>query len=74
MKLTEAEEAYTRQFAAEIGADPDALIAEGEQHKEAGYQQAYEAAAGTMTRMGGAGGQMAPGAGPLAEFEPEAGG
>ena len=43
MKLTDAEIEYTRQVAAEIGADPEALIAEGEQIKEAGYRQAYEA-------------------------------
>lgn len=73
MKLTAEEEAHTRAVAAQIGAGPDALIAEGEQHKEAGYRGAYQAAAGTMDRIGGVGGQMAPGAGPLAEFEAEAG-
>ena len=43
VKLTAAEIDYTRQVAAEIGADPDELIREGEAIKEAGYWQAYEA-------------------------------
>jgi hypothetical protein len=45
MKLTDAEIEYTRQVAAEIGADPEALIAEGERLKAAGYQRAYEVSA-----------------------------
>jgi hypothetical protein len=45
MKLTDAEIEYTRQVAAEIGADPEALIAEGEQLKAEAYQGAYEASA-----------------------------
>ena len=43
VKLTDAEIEYTRQVAAEIGADPDELIREGEAVKEAGYWQAYQA-------------------------------
>jgi hypothetical protein len=43
VKLTADEIEYTRQVAAEIGADPDELIQEGEAIKEEGYWQAYEA-------------------------------
>jgi hypothetical protein len=43
MKLTDAEIEYTRQVAAEIGVDPEVLIAEGEQLKEEGYRRAYQA-------------------------------
>ena len=43
MKLTAAEIEYTRQVAAEIGADPHELIQESEAIKEEGYWQAYDA-------------------------------
>jgi len=45
MKLTREEEEYTRQVAAEIGRDPDDLIAEGERIKEDGYRERAEMAA-----------------------------
>jgi hypothetical protein len=43
VRLTAAEIEYTRRAAAEIGADLDELIREGEAIKEAGYWQACEA-------------------------------
>jgi hypothetical protein len=66
MKLTAAEIEYTRQVAAEIGADPEALIAEGEQLKAAGYQRAYEVS--TEILGGGRSNQMiGPRGGPMME-------
>ena len=44
MKLTPEEERYTREVAAQIGRDPNDLIREGEQLKEAGYAEAREQA------------------------------
>jgi hypothetical protein len=68
MKLTAAGIEYTAQAAAEIGADPDELIREGEAVKEAGYRQAYQAS--TEILAGGAtGGQMAAPAGSVAIWE-----
>ena len=64
MKLTDAEIEYTRQVAAEIGADPDELIREGEAIKEAGYRRAYETSV-EILRGGAAAGQMAASAGSL---------
>jgi hypothetical protein len=73
VKLTPDEIRYSREVAAKLGRDPDAMIAEGEQLKEQGYQRAHEAAAGTMGRVATAGGQMYPGGGPRAERDWEAG-
>jgi hypothetical protein len=56
MKLTDAEIEYTRRVAAEEGLDPEALIAEGEQIKEAGYRRAYEASVAILS--GGRSNQM----------------
>ena len=57
MKMTPAMEAYTRQVAAEIGRDPAELIAEGEQHMDAGYHSAAAAAhaadTAAMSRISG---------------------
>jgi hypothetical protein len=73
VKLTADEIEYTRQVAAEIGADPDELIREGEALKEEGYRRAYEASKEIL--RGGAGhGQLAASGEPLpiwAESEPE---
>ena len=74
MKMTPAMEAYTRQVAAEIGRDPAELIAEGEQHMDAGYHSAAAAHAAdtaAMSRISGAG-LSAYGGGPLAASELEA--
>ena len=57
VKLTAAEIEYTRQVAAEIGADPDELIREGEALKEEGYRGAYEASKEILAG-GATGGQM----------------
>jgi len=57
MKLTAAEEEYTRQVAAEIGRDPDDLIAEGEHIKGDGYRQAAEAAQASVDASRDAGGR-----------------
>jgi len=55
VKLTAAEIEYTRQVAAEIGADPDELIREGEAIKEEGYRHAYEASREILSSRAGAG-------------------
>jgi hypothetical protein len=65
MKLTRQEEEYTRQVAAQIGADPEAMIREGEQLKAEGAAQAMHAAEATLARGGGRG---------LMETEPPWGG
>ena len=73
MKLTADEIEYTRQVAAEIGADPDELIREGEALKEEGYRRAYEASKEILSD-GAGGGQMYAPAGALSiweEAEPE---
>ncbi len=69
MKLTDAEIEYTRQVAAEIGADPEALIAEGEQIKAEAYLGVFEASAEILG--GGRGSQMIGSRGCLA-LEPHA--
>lgn len=74
MKMTPAMEAYTRQVAAEIGRDPAELIAEGEQHMDAGYHSAAAAHAAdtaAMSRISGTG-LSTYGGGPLAASELEA--
>jgi hypothetical protein len=68
VKLTAAEIEYTRQVAAEIGADPEELTREGEAIKEAGYQQAYQAST-EILGGGAAAGQMAASAGPVSIWE-----
>lgn len=55
MKLTPQEEDYTRQVAAQLGADPDEMIREGEQLKAEGYLGAQRAAEATLARGRGLG-------------------
>jgi hypothetical protein len=74
MKLTGAEIEYTRRVAAEIGVDPETLIAKGEQLKEEGYRRAYQASVEILG--GGRSNQMiGPRGGPALEasatIEPE---
>jgi hypothetical protein len=68
--LSPGEEAYTREVAAQLGRDPAGMIAEGDELKGQAYADAHAAAQASMDRIGAAGGgQMYPGAGPLAELE-----
>lgn len=69
MKLTAAEIEYTRQVAAEIGADPDELIREGEAIKEASYWQAYREWASQPDPEPSASPGPEPEAGPVSAWE-----
>jgi hypothetical protein len=67
--LDDVQMAQAQQWAADLGRPVDEIVAEAEEAKGGGYAQAHQAATETMAAMGGAGGQMYGGAGPVAELE-----
>lgn len=70
MKLDAKQEQEAREWAGKLGRPPEEIIREAEAAKEEGYKGAYEAAQGSMERIGGVGLGMT--GGPKDQVEKEA--